>query len=123
MVLLREGISRPHLHSWGDLPDDVKVLEEERPASLVMREFVRVFEIWQVFMVSENGDRMEGALQVLFPFPQGKDDSEKLLIIDIIVLFCGREGLGEVSARVEVTRGIWLHQNHASCEKRGICHE
>ena len=59
----------------------------------------------------------------LLPFTQGKDDGEKLSVIDIIVSFCGREGLGKVSTRVEVTRGIWLHQDHSSCEKRGICHE
>ena len=56
VILLRKGISRSHLHSWGDLPDDVKVLEEEGPASLVMREFVRIFEVGQIFVISENGD-------------------------------------------------------------------
>ena len=58
VVLLREGISRSHLCSWGDLPDDVKILEEEGSSSLATREFVRIFEIGQVFMISENGDRM-----------------------------------------------------------------
>ena len=42
-------------------------------------------------------------MQVLLPFTQGKDDGEKLPIIDIIVLFCSREGLGEVHTGVKVT--------------------
>ena len=93
MILPREGISRSHLHPQGDLPNDVKVLEKEGPVSLVMRKLARILEVGQVLMVSEDRDRMGGALQVLFPFCQGKDDGEKLSIIDIIVLFSGREGL------------------------------
>ena len=53
---MREGICGFHLHPWGDLPDYVKVLEEEGPVSPVMREFVRILEVGQVLMVSENGD-------------------------------------------------------------------
>ena len=56
VILAREGISGSHLCSWGDLPDDVEVLEEEGPVSLEMREFVRILEVGQVFMVSENRD-------------------------------------------------------------------
>ena len=54
-------------------------------------------------MVGEDGDRMWGALQVLFPLAQSKDDGEKLAIIDVIVAFCCREGLGEVRAGVKVS--------------------
>ena len=103
MILLRKGISGSHLCSQGNLPDDVEILEKEGPVSLVTRELARVLEVGQVLMVSEDGDRMWGALQVLFPFAQSKDDSEKLLIIDIIVSFCCREGLGEVHAWMKVT--------------------
>ena len=53
-------------------------------------------------MVGEDRDRMWGTLQVLFPFTQSKDDSEKLLIIDVIVVFCHREGFGEVCTGVKV---------------------
>ena len=58
MILSRKGISGSHLCSWGNLPDDVKILEKERPASLAMREFVRILEVGQVLMISEDGDRM-----------------------------------------------------------------
>ena len=74
-------------------------------------------------MISEHRDRMGGALQVLFPFHQGKDDGKKLSIVDIVVPFCSREGLREVGTGVEVTRGIRLHEDCAHCEKRGIHHE
>ena len=72
VILLRKGISRSHLCSWGNLPDDVKILEKERPASLAMREFVQILEVGQVLMISEDRDRMWGALQVLFPFARAR---------------------------------------------------
>ena len=123
VILPRKGISRSHLCPQSNLPDNVKILEKEGPASLVMRELVRILEVGQVLMVSEDGDRMWGALQVLFPFAQSKDDGKKLSIIYVVVVFRHREGLGEVSTGVKVTRGVRLHQDCTSCKERGICHE
>ena len=54
-------------------------------------------------MVGEDRDRMWGALQVLFPFAQSQDDGEKLSIIDVIVAFRCREGLGEVCTGMKVS--------------------
>ena len=96
VILSRKGISGSHLCPWGNFPDDVKVLEKEGPASLATREFAQIFEVGQVLMVGEDRDRMWGALQVLLPFTQSKDDGEKLPIVDVVVAFCCREGLGEV---------------------------
>ena len=45
VILSRKGISGSHLCPWGNLPDDVKVLEKERPASLATREFVQILEV------------------------------------------------------------------------------
>ena len=72
VIFLRKGISGFHLCSWGNLPDDVKILEKEGPAILAMREFAWIFEVGQVLMVGEDRDRMWGALQVLFPFTKAK---------------------------------------------------
>ena len=109
VILSREGIGGSHLCPWGNFPDDVKVLEKEGPASLATREFAQIFEVGQVLMVSEDRDGMWGALQVLLPFTQSKDDSKKLPIVDVIVAFHCREGLGEVCTRVKVTGSIRLH--------------
>ena len=123
MILSRKGISGSHLCPRGNLPDNVKILEKEEPASLAMRELARILEVGQVLMVSEDGNRMWGVLQVLFPFAQGKDDGKKLSIIDIIVSFCCREGFGEVCTGVKVTRGVRLHQDCSSRKEGSICHE
>ena len=58
MILSRKSISGSHLCPRSDLPDDVKILEKEGPASLVTREFVRILEVGQVLMISEDRDRM-----------------------------------------------------------------
>ena len=75
VVLPRERISGFHLCCRSNLPANVKVLKQERPASLVMREFAGVFQVGEVLMVGEDRDQMGGALQVLFPLCKGKDDS------------------------------------------------
>ena len=45
VIFSRKGISRSHLCPWGNLPDDVKILEKEGPASLATREFARILEV------------------------------------------------------------------------------
>ena len=45
VILLRKGISRSHLCPWGNLPDDVTILEKEGPASLATREFAWILEV------------------------------------------------------------------------------
>ena len=102
MVLSRESISGSHLCPWGDLPDDIKVPEEEGPVSLVMSEFARILEVGQVLMVGENRDRMQDTLQVLSPFSQSENDYQEFAVIDVVILFCSREGPGEISAGMEI---------------------
>ena len=41
----RESISRSHVSPRGNFPDEIKVLKEEGPASLSLREFARVLKI------------------------------------------------------------------------------
>ena len=85
MIPLRETVSRSHMSSRSNLPDDIKVLKKKGPLSLLSREFMRVLEIGQVFMISEDGDRMRSPLQILFPFSKSEDNSKEFLIIDVIV--------------------------------------
>ena len=109
MVSPRECISRSHVSSRGDLPDDIKVLKKKGPASLSLREFARVFEIGQVLMIGEDRDRVRSSLEVLFPLSKSKDNSKEFPIIDVIVALGQREGLGKVSAGVKVSCRIRLH--------------
>ena len=111
VILLRECVHRSHLHSRGYFPDNVKILEKEGPASLMTREFAQILEVGQVLMVSEDRDRMWGALQVLFPFAQSKDDSEKLAII-VTILFPHHSILLFIHTRCLLTwRGRHLYTN------------
>ena len=74
-------------------------------------------------MIGEDRDGVRSSLQVLPPFYEGEDNSKELSIIYIIVAFCCGEGLGKISARVEVSCFIRLHQNGTCGEERSIGHE
>ena len=43
VILPRKSISRSHVHSRGNFPDEIKVLKKKGPASLSSREFAQVF--------------------------------------------------------------------------------
>ena len=47
-------------------------------------------------MISKNLDEKGGTVEVMSPGFESTDDSKELVIIDVIILFCWREGLGEV---------------------------
>ena len=51
-------------------------------------------------MISENLDGEGGTMEVVSPGFEGMDDCQEFSIIDIVILFCWREGLREVRARV-----------------------
>ena len=49
-------------------------------------------------MVSDNGDRMRGSLDILFPFFECEDYSKEFAIIDVIVSLSRNKCLGEICA-------------------------
>ena len=65
-------------------------------------------------MIGEDRDGVRSSLQVLFPFNKGEDNSKEFVIIDVIVSFGQREGLGKVGTGVKVSYLIRLHQDSTS---------
>jgi len=59
-------------------------------------------EVGKVLMVGEDLNQERGAVEVVSPGLKGTDDSEEFAIIDVIVLFCLRERLGEVGTGMPV---------------------
>ena len=102
VILSQECICWVHFGPRGNLPLQVKVLEKEGPPGLSSGWFLRVFDIREVFVVSDGGDRMHGPLEILAPFFQCQDYHKKFTVIDVIVLLGVGEGAGEVSAGVQV---------------------
>ena len=74
-------------------------------------------------MISEDRDGVRSSLQVLFPFNKGEDNSKEFAIVDVIVSFGRREGLGKVSAGVKVSCFIRLHQDGTRSQEGGVGHE
>ena len=74
-------------------------------------------------MVSDNGHRMWGTLEILSPFREGKDGSEEFSIINVIVVFGRGKSLGEVGTGMEVTICVFLHKNCSCGKKGGVRHD
>ena len=74
-------------------------------------------------MVSDNRDRVWGALEVLLPFRECQDNSKEFPVIDVIVSFGWGEHLREVSIWLEITICVFLHKDSASSKQRGIRHD
>ena len=88
------------MRTQGDHPFDVKVLEKESPMSLTMGEFTRVLYIRKIFVVGNDGDGERGALKIVFPLRESKNDCKEFAGINIIVVFDEGECFREVSTRM-----------------------
>ena len=109
MIPSRKGVTQSHMSSRSDFPNDIEVLKKKGPASLLLRELARIFEVGQVLMISEDRDRVRGPLQILFPFGKGKDNGKEFLVIDVVVVLGQREGLRKISAGMKIPCCIGLH--------------
>ena len=74
----------------------VEVSKVDEPMSLPSVEVLGGTEVSEVFMVGEDLDREGGSVEVVVPRFQGADDGEEPSVIDVVVLFCWGERLGEV---------------------------
>ena len=59
-------------------------------------------------MVSDYGNGVGHSLNILTPLSKGENDGKKFPVIDIIVLFSGKEGVREICTGMEVAIGIAL---------------
>jgi hypothetical protein len=73
--------------------DDLEVVVREQlsPSALASAEDLGRGEVLQVPVVGVNDARMSSTLQVSTPLPDGHDDCEHLLVVDLVVELCGRE--------------------------------
>ena len=74
-------------------------------------------------MVSKEGDRMVGSLEVVVPVVESVNYSEQLSIVDIIVTFSRGEGLGKIGTRMKVTVIIPLHENPSTSKEGRVHHD
>lgn len=73
-------------------------------------------------MIGEQGDGVTGALEVVTPVVQGVDNSKQFAIINVVVTFHGREGLGQVCAGMEISIIILLHEDTTASKEGHISH-
>ena len=79
---------------------EVEICKVQEPVSLASIQGLRFAEVGQIFVVRENLDWERGTMEIVPPGFESTDDSEEFSVINIVISFCWREGLGEVGAGV-----------------------
>jgi len=92
--------------SWtgpvGDL--ELEMGEKQCPPGLTRIEPFSITEVLQVFVVSENEERLCSSLQPVPPFFEGQLDCKKFSIADVVILLRRAEISGEESTWMESGR-------------------
>ena len=99
-IFARESICKAHTRTQGDHLFNVKVLEKESPSSLMMEEFTRVLYIRKIFVVGNDENRERGALKIMFPLRESKNDYKEFAVVNIIVAFGEGECFRKISTRM-----------------------
>ena len=73
-------------------------------------------EIGEVFVVGKDLYQEQGPMEIVSPGFQGTNNSEEFSVIDVIVVFCRREQLKKIGARVPFAIQVSLEEDSA----RGI---
>ena len=106
-----EGI-RTSKEAAQDMDDlEVKICKVKQLPGLAAVEVLGLMEVHQILVVSEDLNGKGRSVKVVPSGLQGMDDGKELLVIDIIVLFCRDEQLGEVGAEMPITIGISLEED------------
>jgi len=71
---------------------EVEASQVQRPLGLATVEFLSCYEVLQVLVVRPDFYRIPGSFQKVSPFFQCADDSEHLLVMDLVVPFHWRQG-------------------------------
>jgi len=71
-------------------------------------------------MVSEYNDRVRGSKEEVAPLGNSTDNSEKFLVIDLIVTFCWTKGFREVEAGMIISVIVFLKENSSIRDKRSV---
>ena len=123
LVIAGKGIGGGEFRTWENFPENIEVLQEKGPAGLSTREFMGVFDVRQVFKVSDDSNQVRCSLDVLAPLGESEDDCKQFPVIDVVVPLSRKEGTREIGAGMEVTVGISLEQDGSCCEQGGIGHD
>ena len=83
--------------------DQIELIEVFGPPYLPMSEKLSCREILEVFVISKYFNWVWRAFEVVVPLLESSEDSQKLFVVGVIVLFSGRKGAGVKSNRVYFT--------------------
>ena len=86
-------------------------------------EILGLFEITHVLVGHDYGYWMFCSCEIIMPFFECLNDRQKFSVVDVVVLFCGGEGCRVIGTGVEISVGIFLHEDSSCCREQGISHD
>ena len=89
----------------------IKVGKVDEPARLPAIQHLGLTEIGEIFVVREDLHWERRAMEVMAPRFQSADDGKEFSVIDVVVLLCGGERLGEIGTWVPVSIGVYLEED------------
>ena len=92
---------------------EIKICKVEQPSCLATVEVLGLTEVCQVLVICEDLDGEWGSVEVMSPGFQSADDGKELPVVDVIVLFCSDERLGEIRAGMPIAIGVGLKEDSA----------
>jgi len=85
-----------------------EVGEVERPSGLPLIQLLGHHEVLQVLVIRPDLALVFSAFDEVLPLLESSDDRQHLLVVDLVVLLNGEEGLGEESDQVP----LFIFQRH-----------
>lgn len=75
------------LGAWAMIEREVEARKVEGPAGLSAVELVGFSEVGGVFVINKDFKVVSGTFEVVAPFFHSTNDAQKLLVMDIVILF------------------------------------
>ena len=108
---MEEGVRTCEMGFWDMNHDKVEICQVKKPMCLLTIQCLSFAKIGQVFVVGEDLDGKWGAMKVVLPSFESRDNSKEFIVIYVIVMFHRGEGLRKIRTGMPFTIGICLKKN------------
>ena len=106
-----EGIRSGKEAAWNMDDFEIKVCKVKQPPCLSTVEILCLMEVRQVLVVGKDLDGERGSVEVVPPRLQGTDNGKEFSVVDVVVMLCWDERLGEVGAGVPIAIRVGLKED------------
>jgi hypothetical protein len=94
IVTTRESVNLGVFLAGSEVEDVFVRVEDEGPPNLAAGKYLGGVEVFEIFVVGVDLDRVWGALEVVSPDFEAVDNSEEFFVVDFVVAFGGEHFSG-----------------------------